>query len=69
MSLSRVPCIVSLLHKHIQLFVFLVKEFIQAIKDLEKPSAALKRLRFSPQDSGNARGQHLPRLDLLEMIK
>lgn len=50
-----------LLHKHIQLFVFLVKEFIQAIEDLGKPSAALKKLRFSPDDSGKARGQHLPR--------
>lgn len=58
-----------LLHKHIQLFVFLVKEFIQAIEDLGKSSAALKKLHFSPNDSGKARGQHLPRLDLLEFIK
>lgn len=45
----RVPCIVLLLHKHIQLFVFLVKEFIQAIEDLGKPSAALKKATFFTQ--------------------
>lgn len=45
----RVPCIVLLLDKHIQLFVFLVKEFIQAIEDLGKPSAALKKATFFTQ--------------------